>query len=164
MLNAETFQVTLPSDRSIHMTRVFNAPRELVFAAITQPAYLRQWLNGPPGWTLPVCELDLRVGGPYRFEWHGPEGAIMGVQGTLREVNPPVSFSATERFDRSWYPGEGFVTYHLDESDGKTTLTLKLLYESKEARDIVLKSPMDKGVAKNFDALEQLFAAQSAAR
>ena len=83
MKNDETFKVTTPSDREIAMTRVFDAPRSLVYEGITKPDLVRQWLTGPPGWSMPVCEMDLRVGGAYRFQWAGPGAKIMGVSRTF---------------------------------------------------------------------------------
>ena len=164
MTNSETFKVATPSDLEIAMTRVFNAPRRLVFEALTKPELVKQWLLGPPGWTMPVCEIDLRAGGACRFLWRGPNGAEMGTRGVCREVAPPGRFVATERFDDPWYPGEALVTYALAEQAGITTLTLTVLYESREARDAVLKTPMEKGVAMSYDRLEQLLASLPASR
>ena len=83
---SKALQVTTPSDREIAMTRVFNAPRRLVFDAWTKPELVKQWLLGPPGWTMPVCEIDLRVGGRYRFVWRGTDGAEMGMGGVHKEI------------------------------------------------------------------------------
>jgi uncharacterized protein YndB with AHSA1/START domain len=162
MMNTGNFKVTTPTDREIAMTRVFNAPRYLVFGALSKPELVKQWLLGPPGWTMPVCEIDLRVGGAYRFQWRGPDGTEMGTRGVFREIALPERFVATERFDDPWYPGEALVTYVLVEHGGKTTLTLTVLYESREARDGVLKTPMEKGVAMSYDRLEQLLASLGA--
>jgi uncharacterized protein YndB with AHSA1/START domain len=162
MMNTGNFKVTTPTDREIAMTRVFNAPRHLVFGALSKPELVKQWLLGPPGWTMPVCEIDLRVGGAYRFQWRGPDGTEMGTRGVFREIALPERFVATERFDDPWYPGEALVTYVLVEHGGKTTLTLTVLYESREARDGVLKTPMEKGVAMSYDRLEQLLASLGA--
>jgi len=163
MMNTGNFKVTTPTDREIAMTRVFNAPRHLVFGALSKPELVKQWLLGPPGWTMPVCEIDLRVGGAYRFQWRGPDGTEMGSRGVFREIASPERFVATERFDDPWYPGESLITYVLVERSGKTTLTLTVLYESREARDGVLKSGMEKGVAMSYDRLEQLLASVAAA-
>jgi uncharacterized protein YndB with AHSA1/START domain len=158
MKNLGTLQVTTPSDREIRMTRVFDAPRRLVFDALTKPALVKQWLLGPPGWTMPVCEIDLRVGGAYRFLWRGSDGTEMSTRGVCREIVPPERFVATEKFDDPWYPGEALVTYVLVEQSGKTTLTLTVLYESREARDAVLKTPMTQGVTMSYDRLAELLA------
>ncbi len=158
MKNAGTLNVTTPSDLEIAMTRVFDAPRRLVFEALTKPELLKQWLLGPPGWSMPICEIDLRVGGAYRFVWRGPDGTEMGVRGVHREIVVPERLVATERFDDAWYPGEALVTNALVELGGKTTLTLTVRYESREARDIALKSGMEHGVAATYDRLAELLA------
>lgn len=161
MRNLGTLKVATPSDREIAITRVFDAPRQMVFDALTRPELVKQWLIGPPGWTMPVCEIDLRVGGAYRFAWRGPDGAGMGSRGVYREVAAPERVVATERFDEAWYPGESLVTYTLIEQDGITTLTLTLLYESQAARDAVLKTPMTKGLTMSYDRLAQVLASQA---
>jgi uncharacterized protein YndB with AHSA1/START domain len=164
MKNTGNLKVITPSDREIAMTRIFDAPRRLLFEALTKPELVKQWLLGPPGWTMPVCEIDLRVGGAYRFVWRGPDGTEMGTRGVCREIVPPERFVTTERFDEPWYPGEALVTYALVERGGITTLTLTVLYESREARDVALKSSMERGVAMSYDRLEQLLATQGAPR
>src|SRR3954452_24779572 len=125
MTKTGTLQVTTPSDCEIVLTRVFDAPRRLVFDAFTKPELLKRWF-GPRGWSLAVCEVDLRVGGTWRFVLRGPEGAEMGMRGTYREITPPNRSVHTESFDD--YPGESVVTTVLTERDGKTTLTATVLY------------------------------------
>jgi uncharacterized protein YndB with AHSA1/START domain len=151
--------ISTPSDRELTMTRSFNAPRDLVFAAWTKPELLRRWLGFHNGWSLAVCEIDLRVGGRYRYVWHGPDRMEMGMGGTYVEVVAPERLVATERFDDAWYPGEGVGTLVLTEEAGRTTLTHTLLYESREARDAVLQSPMEQGVAAGYDQLDRVLAA-----
>jgi uncharacterized protein YndB with AHSA1/START domain len=150
--------LTTPGDREIVMTRVFDAPRRLVFDAMTKPELVKRWLSGPPGWTMAVCEIDLTVGGAYRYEWHNVDGTKMGMGGVYREVVVPKRVAATEKFDESWYPGTAVGTLVLREEGGKTTLTNTVLYDSREARDAVLKTPMEQGVAHGYDQLEQLLA------
>ena len=158
MKNAAGLQVTARGEREIVMTRVFDAPRTLVFDAHTKPELVRRWLLGPPGWSMPVCEIDLRVGGKYRYEWR-KDGSTMGMGGEFREIVAPRRIVSTEKFDESWYPGEGAVgTLELVEEDGRTTLTQTVLYESREAREAVLKSPMESGVAASFDRLAEVLA------
>ncbi|PYO76333.1 MAG: ATPase [Gemmatimonadetes bacterium] len=141
------------------MTRVFNAPRRLVFDAHTKPELVKRWLLGPPGWSMPVCEIDLRVGGKYRYVWRSDsDGTEMGMGGVYREVLAPERIVTTERFDEAWYPGEGVGTLLLVERGGKTTLTNTMRYESRAARDGVLKSGMEKGVAESYDRLAELLA------
>ena len=158
MKNTGTLTVTTPTDREIAMTRVFDAPRRLVFDALTRPELVQQWLLGPPGWSMPVCEIDLKVGGAYRYVWRHSDGSDMGVRGVYRDIVPPECIVQTEAFDESWYPGEALVTTVLVEQGGKTTLTLTVLYESREARDAILKTPMEQGVAAGYDRLEALLA------
>lgn len=146
--------VTTPSAREVAMSRVFDAPRELVFAAYTRPALVRRWLGALDGWTMPVCEIDLRVGGAYRFVWRGPDGTDMGMGGIYREIVPAERVVATEQYEHAWYPGGALSTVQLVESAGQTTLTMTILYDSKEARDAVLKSPMKDGVAAGFTKLD----------
>jgi uncharacterized protein YndB with AHSA1/START domain len=156
MATTGTLKVTTPSDREIALSRVFDAPRELVFEAYTRPELLKRWLGVHNNWTLDVCEIDLRVGGTYRYVWRGPDRAEMGMWGIYREVVVPERIVATEVFDQSWYPGEAVSTVTLVEEGGRTTLTLSVRYESKEARDGVLRSPMATGVEAGFDKLAEL--------
>jgi uncharacterized protein YndB with AHSA1/START domain len=159
MKHTETLKVTASADREIVMTRVFDAPRRLVFDACTKPELVKRWLLGPDGWSMPVCEIDLRVGGKYRYVWrHDRDGIDMGMGGVYREIVAPERIVATEKFDQPWYPGEALGTLVLVEQGGKTTLTQTLLYESRETRDAVLKSPMESGVAASYDRLAELFA------
>jgi uncharacterized protein YndB with AHSA1/START domain len=163
MLNSETFKVTTPSDLEIAMTRVFSAPRRLVFDALTKPELVKQWLLGPAGWTMPICEIDLRVGGAYRYVWRNADGKEMGSGGVFREIVVPERIVHSERFEQPWYPGEALVTSVLVEQGGKTTLTLTSRFDSRETRDGVLKSGMEKGVTVSYDRLEQLLASQASA-
>jgi uncharacterized protein YndB with AHSA1/START domain len=159
MKNVGALKLTTRDDREIILTRVFDAPRHLVFKAFTEPALVKQWLLGPPGWSMPVCEIDLRVGGAYRYVWRADSGgAEMGTRGVFREIVAPERIVCAERFDVAWYPGECLNTTTFAEHAGKTTLTLALLYESREARDAVLKTPMEKGVAMSYDRLAELLA------
>jgi len=147
-------QVTTPSDREIAMMRVFDAPRKLVYDALTKPELVKRWLGVFGGHTMEVCEIDLRVGGKYRYVWRNKDGSKMGMGGVFKEIVPPQRIVTTEKFDESWYPGEAVDTVTLTEQGGKTTMTTTVLYESKEARDGVLKSPMDTGVAASYDTLD----------
>jgi len=159
-------KVTTPTDREIALTRVFDAPRRLVFDALTKPEMVKQWLLGPPGWSMPVCEIDLKVGGAFRNVWRREaarraeagcaEGTDMGMGGVYREIVPPERIVHTELFDQDWTGGETLVTTILTEQGGKTTLTTTVLYPSREARDAVLKSRMEEGVAASYDRLAEL--------
>jgi uncharacterized protein YndB with AHSA1/START domain len=151
-----SFKITTPSDREIAISRVFDAPRHFVFDALTKPALVKQWLLGPPGWTMPVCEIDLRAGGSYRYVWLHDNGQKMGMGGVYREIVPLERIVCTELFDEAWYPGESLVTTTLVEHSGKTTMTATICYISQEARDGVLKSGMERGLAPSYDRLEDL--------
>lgn len=157
-----TVTVTTPSDREVAVTRVFDAPRALVYEAHTRPELLRRWAGGPPGWSMEVCEMDLRVGGRWRTVMRGPGGVEMAMHGVYREIVPPERLVRTETFEPAWYPGEALTTLTLVERDGKTTLTVTVLYDSKETRDAVLKSPMASGMAMVYDQLDDLLAASQA--
>jgi uncharacterized protein YndB with AHSA1/START domain len=154
MISAGTMHLTTPSDQEIMVTRVFNAPRRLVFDAFTKPELLKRWFYGPDGWSLEVCEVDLRAGGAYRYVWRGPNGMEMGMGGIHQEVVPPERIVCTQLFDQDWTGGEAVGTMVLTEHDGKTTLTNTVLYSSREVRDAVLKTPMEKGMAAGYDRLE----------
>jgi uncharacterized protein YndB with AHSA1/START domain len=161
-MNANALKLTTRGDREIVMTRVFNAPRTLVWNAFTKPEMVSRWLLGPPGWTMPVCQPATKVGESYRYVWRGPDGEEMGMGGVLREFVPPQRMVATEKFDQAWYPGEAVGTIELVEQNGQTTLTQTIVYESKEARDIVLKSPMEQGVSMSYNRLEEVLLAEAA--
>ena len=152
-------EVTTPSDREIAMTRTFDAPRRLLFEAITKPEFIKRWLLGPDGWSMPVCEFDGQVGHPYRYVWRRQrDGHEMGMGGLIREMSPPERMVLTERFDDAWYPGEALVTHTLVERDGKTIYTVTMLFESREARDVTLKSGMESGVVASYERLDRILA------
>ena len=122
MKTAESLKLTTPGERDLVMTRVFDAPRKLVFDAHTRPELVRRWLLGPPGWSMPVCEIGLRVGGTYRYVWqHDRDRTKMGMGGVYREIKAPERIVNTEKFDEAWYPGEALGTLVLMEQGGKTT-------------------------------------------
>ncbi|MEO8903175.1 MAG: SRPBCC domain-containing protein [Polyangiaceae bacterium] len=161
---ADTFKLTTPSDCEIQVTRTFAAPRALIFDALTKPELVKRWLLGPPGWSMPVCEIELRVGGAYRYQWRfDASGNEMAMRGTFKEIVAPEKLVATEKFDDAWYPGEALDTTLLVERDGKTTMTLTVLYESKRARDTATRSGMEQGMAAGYDKLEELLLASQAA-
>lgn len=162
MKNVGKLQVSTPSDREIAMTRVFDAPRSMVFDAWTRPELLTRWLGVRGGWTFAICQVDLRVGGSYRFVWRGPGGAEMGMVGVYREIARPDRLVATEKFDESWYEGEALDTTTFVEQNGKTTATTTVRYASREVRDGVLKSPMERGVAESYDKLDEVLASTPA--
>ncbi len=144
---------TTPSDREIVATRVVDAPRRLVFEAWTSPEHLPHWMLGPAGWTMPVCEVDLRPGGAWHFVWRRADGTEMGMRGVYREITPPERLVSTESWGGDW--PETLNTLVLSEKDGKTTITITVLYPSKEARDAALQTGMKDGVSESFDRLAE---------
>ncbi|MCU1240731.1 MAG: ATPase [Candidatus Acidoferrum typicum] len=158
MTNEGNLKVTTRGDREIVMTRAFDAPRKLVFDAFTKPELVKQWLLGPPGWSMPVCEIDLRVRGTYRYVWRKAGVPDMGMGGVYREIVVPERVVATEKFDQAWYQGEAVGTLVLIEQGGKTAVTQTMVYESPETRDTVLKSGMEKGVKASYDRMAELLA------
>jgi uncharacterized protein (TIGR03086 family) len=157
MKNTGTLSIAMPSDREIQMTRVFDAPRHLVFEALTRPELLRRWF-GPRGWSLSVCEDDFRVGGIWRFVVRGPDGSEMGMRGVHKEIVPPARLVHTELFDDFAQAGESVVTTVLTEAAGKTTMTVTVLYPSQEVRDAVAQSGMEHGAAESYDKLAEAIA------
>src|SRR5262245_630745 len=164
MKNAGTLKVTTPTDREIVMTRVFDAPRHLVFDAMSRPEFLQRWLLGPPGWSMVVCENDVKVGGAFRHVWRGPDGKEMAMRGVYREVVPPERVVSTESFDFGCdaQTSEQVGTLVLTEQGGKTMLTVTVLYPSKEARDATIASGMERGVAASYGRLAELLASTPA--
>jgi uncharacterized protein YndB with AHSA1/START domain len=159
MIRPGELKIATRGDRELVMTRDFDAPRHLVFDALTKPELVRRWLLGPPGWSMPVCEIDLRVGGAYRYVWkRDSDGSTMGMGGVYREIVKPERIVATERFDESWYPGEALTMIVLTEQGTMTLLTQTMRYESRAARDAVLKSDMERGVKASYDRLAEVLA------
>ncbi len=148
--------LTTPSDREISWTRDFAAPQARVFDALTKPELIRQWLIGPPGWSMTECQVDLRVGGKYRWAWAHPEQGALAVGGEYREITRPSRIVSTERFDQAWYPGEAVGTAELADKKPGTSLQMTLVYQSKDARDAALKSGMDHGLNAGYDNLDRL--------
>jgi uncharacterized protein YndB with AHSA1/START domain len=155
-MSTETLLITTPSDREIVLTRVFDAPRRLVFDCFTKPELLKRWGLGPRDWTLIGCEIDLRVGGEWRFIMTSTGGQEMIMCGVYRDIAAPERFVQTERFEKPALPGETLNTYTFAENDGKTTLAITVLCASKELRDNVLKSGMEGGASTSYERLAEL--------
>ncbi len=152
-------EVTTPTDREIVTTRVFDAPRELVFDAFTKPEIVKRWLLAPEGWSLAVCDIDLRVGGAFRYVWrNGADGQEFVVSGVYTEITRPARVVHTEQIDDPAYPGESLETWTFDERDGVTTFTMTLLYDSVEACNRALASGMEQGNAACYDRLAAVLA------
>ena len=154
--NSGTFQCTTPSDTEITLTRVFDAPPALVWEALTTPEHVRQWwgILGD-GYSVPVCEIDLRVGGAWRYVGRGPEGDIPAFYGEFKEIDPPGRLVYTEVFE-PFPDGGSLVTQLLTEEGGKTRLTVTAKYDSRETRDMVLGTGMEHGAAISYDRLEDV--------
>lgn len=162
MLNPATLKITTPTDLEIVIAREFDAPRRLVWNAMTTPALLKRWLFGPPGWEMTTCDEDLRVGGSFRWAWRGPNGEGLAMYGVYREVVPMERVVRTETFDVGCpsQMGEQVAALVLsDRHPGRTGLTITVRYPSKEARDGALASGMDKGMAAGYDRLDELLKA-----
>jgi uncharacterized protein YndB with AHSA1/START domain len=153
--NSDSFRATTPSDREIVLTRLFDAPRRLVFEAMTTPEHVRRWWgNLDDRYSVTVCEIDLRPGGAWRWVGRGPQGEF-AFYGVYREIAAPGRLVYTEIFEP--FPDvESIVTSVLTEEGGKTRLTVSALYPSLEVRDSVLKTGMEKGAAVSYDRLEDV--------
>ena len=156
--HTSTLSVTTPSDVEVRVTRVFDAPRRLVFEALTTPSILMRWMHGPNGWTLAVCDVDLRVGGAFRYVWRKPDGREMGAGGVFRVVEAPRRLVHSELFDEDWTGGEAEVTTELEERDGVTTLLVTMRYASKAGRDAALSTNFTAGMEAGYDALAVVLA------
>ncbi|MDX8508499.1 SRPBCC family protein [Mesorhizobium captivum] len=160
-----TLTVTTPSDREVSITRIFDAPRPMVFDCWTVPELLKGWLHGPDGWRLETCEIDLRVGGAARYVWRHRDGQAMGMSATYREIDRPNLIVATELFDEDWTGGEALGTVTFTETSGKTLLTQTILYASQAAREAALATGMISGMADSYAQLDAyLVSLQNAAK
>jgi uncharacterized protein YndB with AHSA1/START domain len=153
--NSDTFKASTPSDREIALTRLFDAPRQLVFEAMTRPEHVRRWWGClDEDHSVTICEIDLRLGGAWRFVGRGPKGTY-AFHGVYREIDAPELLVFTEIYEP--FPDvESVVTSVLTEENGKSRLTVTARYPTLEVRDIVLKTGMDKGAAISYDRLEDL--------
>lgn len=154
----KTLKVTTPSDLEIEMTREFDAPRRLVFDAMTKTEYLKRWLGCEQNPVL-TCEIDLRVGGSYRFVLAGPGGIETTLQGTYTEIVKPERLVFVERFSMPGFTSDEYqVKSIFVEHGGKTTLTTTILHSSKENRDGQLNAGIDKGVEPAYERIAELVA------
>lgn len=146
----------LPSDREIRIFRTFDAPRQMVWDAHTKPELLKRWLLGPPGWEMPVCDVDLHVGGKYRYEWHRDGKMAMALSGVYTAVDAPAYLADTQVFDDNWTNGPADTSITLEEKDGKTYLTMDIKYATAETRDLALSTPMMEGMEAGYARLANL--------
>jgi len=152
--NSETFKVTTTSDTDVCLTRLFDAPRALVFDAMTKPEHIARWWGQlGAGYSVPVCEVDLRVGGKWRFVNRHPKGEV-AFHGEYREITPPDRLVYTELMEP--YPDGSLVTTTFADEAGKTRVTVIASYPSKAIRDMVLSSGMERGAAASYDRLEDV--------
>jgi uncharacterized protein YndB with AHSA1/START domain len=155
--NSDTFEVTTPSEQEIRMTRLFDAPRELVFEAMSKPRHVKRWWGClGEGYSVPVCEIDLRPGGAWRFVNRHPGGEA-AFHGEYLEITPPQRVVFTEIFE-DFPDSVSVVTSDLTDEGGKTRLTVTVRYPSKDVRDIVMASGMSTGAGISYDRLEDLVA------
>ncbi|HKU43897.1 MAG TPA: SRPBCC family protein [Polyangiales bacterium] len=156
----DTTQVTKPSDHEVKVTRSFKAPRELVYEAYTTPDLLQRWLGGP-GWSMPVCEMDVRVGGKFKWLWRSDEGGQeFGFHGEFIEVNAPAKLVNTEHYDAGTFGGDmgdgSLNTTEFIEDKGFTTLTVLMRYKTKQACDAALATGMTDGMEQSYQQLDAL--------
>lgn len=155
--NSDTFKVTTPSEQEIHFTRLFDAPTHLVFEAMTKPEHVKRWWGRlGEGYSVPICEIDLRVGGKWRFVNRHPRGEV-AFRGEYREITPPSRLVFTETMEPHPEPGSVVTAVFTDEG-GKTRFVATVRYPSQEVRDMVLGTGMEKGAAISYDRLEDLVA------
>ncbi len=149
--------VSTPSEREVRVIRVFDAPKGLVFDAFVKPDLVRRWLLGREGRSMPVCDIDFREGGSFRYVWReDATGTDFGLSGHYREILRPDRIVHTELFDDYAIYGDSLVTTLFAESAGKTTVTLNVLYPSRESRDGTLASGMTDGLGQSYDRLDAL--------
>ncbi|HQR26198.1 MAG TPA: SRPBCC family protein [Nocardioides sp.] len=148
-----TFEVTTPDDVSVLIRRDFDAPPDKVWRAMTEPEHLRRWL-GDASFPLTTCEMDVRVGGSYRWVFNQPDSpGAMGVRGTYEEVDRPHRIVSTEQFDD--FPGPSLNTLVLDERpDDRTAMRLTVRYVDREMRDGWIASGMTEGLGRGYERLD----------
>jgi uncharacterized protein YndB with AHSA1/START domain len=153
---------TTPSDRELVATRVIEAPRRLAWEAWTNPRHVPKWMTGPDGMTMPVCEIDLRVGGEWHFVWREPDGKPMEMRGEYLEIVPFERLVNTEWWGGDW--PKTLNTLIFTEKDGKTTMECTLLYPTKEARERALATGMKEGWSESYDRLDEYLPVMARAR
>jgi uncharacterized protein YndB with AHSA1/START domain len=154
MTTSGTAKVTLPADEQILITREFDAPKHLVYKAWTTPELVRRWWNAKRG-EVTTCEIDLRVGGTWRYVMVTPEGMEVGFHGEYREIVPNERIVSTEVFE-GMPDAAALNTLTLAEDDGRTTLTILVEHSSKEHRDGHINSGMEAGMQDAMDLLEEV--------
>jgi uncharacterized protein YndB with AHSA1/START domain len=153
-MDIKALEISTLGDREVKLTRVFDAPRDLVFRALTQPELLKRWY-GPKDWSLVVCDIDLKVGGAWHFVVRRPDGKEIGQLGVYQEIVEPTRIVNTENWE-DWDAGECLVTTVLTELGGKTTFQSTIRFPSQEVRDIVVKAGLEHGAAESYTKLDEL--------
>jgi uncharacterized protein YndB with AHSA1/START domain len=159
MIEFGKLKVAADGDRRIVMSRVFDAPREVVFESYLRPEIVPHWMGVVDGWEMAVCVIEPKVGGTWRFVWTGPKGERMGWRGVCRELVRPERLSSVNSFDEPWFKGGEVGTVTFDELGSRTLLTATLEYDSRAVRDEVLESPMAQGMAASYDKLDEILQA-----
>jgi uncharacterized protein YndB with AHSA1/START domain len=159
----EKTQVTQPSEREVKTVRSFKAPRELVYKAYTTPELVKRWLLGPPGWTMPVCEMDVRVGGKYRWRWRSNDtGKEFGFHGEFKQVDAPAKLVHIEYFDAGDVGGDmgegAIITVEFSEDNGITTMSSLMDFGNKRARDAAVATGMTDGMEQSYQLLDRVLA------
>ena len=169
-MTPKTAEVSMPSDHQVSVSRTFQAPRDLVYQAYTDPELLRRWCLGYPGWTMPVCEMDVRVGGKFRWVWRSDEdGKQFGFHGEYRKVEAPARIVHTEIYDAGdiggsmTEMGEALIDVSFKETDGATTVVTVMDFGSKEARDAAVATGMTDGMEASYQVLDELLAENAVA-
>jgi uncharacterized protein YndB with AHSA1/START domain len=163
-VHLEKAQVATPTDREVVVTRAFDAPRSLVFEAYTDPQLMRRWLVGYSGWSMPVCEMDVRPGGKFRWRWRSDEdGKEFGFHGEFREVSAPSKLVHTETFDPGDLGGTmgdepALITVTFTERDGTTIVKTVMDFGSRESRDAAMATGMTEGMEVNYQLLDAVLA------
>jgi uncharacterized protein YndB with AHSA1/START domain len=152
MKDSGKLKVATPNDRDVVVTREFDAPRKLVFDAHTKPELIKRWLLGPPGWSMPICEVDFRVGGKYRYGWAHPSEPAFEMTGVFREIVVPERIVHTEDF----VGNEALITLLLSEKAGKTTMQLTMRFADKAVRDGALATGMTDGMEQSYVRLDEM--------
>lgn len=160
MTSTDTVTITLPTETEVVVSRQFDAPKAMVFDALTKPDLIKRWY-GPDGWSLDVCDIDLKVGGKWRFVLRRPDGKVIGQQGVYQEIVRPDRIVNTESWE-DWDPGETLVTVLFAEQNGRTTMTSSMRFPSREVRDIVVKNGLDKNLHQTYDKLAEVLRATAA--
>ena len=159
-LPRDTFAISTPTDRSIEIRREFAAPRGLVWDAWTRPELLRRWYGGPSGWRLEECEIDLRVGGAWRYLVPHASGRSMELSGVFRVVDTGHTLVSSERNDdcdaRADAPEAVTTTEFEDLGGGRCLVAMTMQFETPDLRDAVLASGMDRGLRASYDRIDRL--------